>query len=162
MQTIAISGAQLNALFGVALTFIVAFVGGLLRQDSFNTPKLEWLNELIFHAVLLGLALAQTALGSQWGGSSISNFLIVAGTAYGALSTKYGSGLLEKVQSATSIGKAPPAPALYPSAEEIAAVVLQQLAQAYPVQANLPVEQQPTQALQVVRASTPPLPTQGG
>jgi hypothetical protein len=162
MQPLTISGAQMNAMFGAIMPVIVAFVAGLLRQDSFATPKLEWINELIFHVVILGLALAQTALGGTWGGSSISNFVIVASLSYGALSTKYGNGLLAKVQTASSIGKAPPAPApqlpqININVAALAALLLDELRK------SQPIDQQPTSqipALQVVRENTPP--QQGG
>jgi len=157
MQPLTISGAQLNAMFGAAMPIIVAFVAGFLRQDSFNTPKLEWINELIFHVVILGLALAQTALGGTWGGSSIANFVIVVSVSYGALSTKYGNGLLAKVQSATSIGKAPPAPAPALPQININVAALAALLTAELLKSQ-PIDQQPTTqmpSVQVVRESTP-------
>lgn len=180
--------SQLNTLFGVAMPAIVAFLAGLLRQDRLDTPKWEWINELLFHVVLLGMAFVQTMLGGQWGGSGVSNFVIVASLSYGALSTKYGSNFLQGVQSATSIRKLPPAPPAAPvvppiniNVEQLAQVLapmvaplftqhlnlaqLAQLLKSELLASNQSVEDMPTQTnLQIVRApaSVSMPPPQGG
>lgn len=149
-MTYTINLSQLNAVFGLAMPFVVGLVAGFIRQDGFAT----WLNELISHLVIILLAIAQTLLGGQWGGSSLANFLLIASLSYGVLSTRFGSQFQSKVQASTSLLKAPPEPPAL-TLESIAAVIAQQL-QAYNV-ANKPIDQQQTQAYQVVRTNTPPL-----
>jgi hypothetical protein len=155
-MTYTISLQQLNAVFGLAMPIIVGFVAGVLRQDGFAT----WLNELISHLVIVILAATQTLLGGQWGGSGIANFLIIASLAYGVLSTRFGAQFQGKLQTSTSLMKAPPAPPAL-TLESIAAVIAQQF-QAYMRQQ--PIDAQPTQQIQAVRTSTPPPPgfQQGG
>lgn len=147
-MTYTITLQQLNAVFGLAMPLIVGFVAGVLRQDGFAT----WLNELISHVVILALALAQTLFGGQWGGSGIANFVIVVSVAYGVLSTRFGAQFQGKIQTSTSLFKAPPAPPEL-TLEQIAAVIERQLAQFMRQQ---PLDAQPTQQIQAVRANTPP------
>jgi len=158
MLTISLS--QLNGYFGVAMPILVGLIAGLLRQDGFA----PWLNELISHLVIILLALAQTLLGGQWGGSSLANFLIVASIAYGVLATKFGSTLQGTIQTRTSVLKAPPPPPPL-TLDSIAAVVAQQLQryiQAQALSQSTRVDQIPTQQIPaVVRANTPPA-QQGG
>lgn len=148
-MTYTITLQQLNAAFAVAMPLIVAFVAGLIRQDGFAF----WLNELISHAVILVLATVQTLLGGSLGGSGLANFIIVVSIAYGLLSTKFGYEFQNKVQTSTSIFKAPPAPPAL-TLESIAAVIAQQF-QAYMRQQ--PIDAQPTQQIQAVRTNTPPI-----
>jgi len=153
MLTISLS--QLNAYFGVAMPILVGLIAGLLRQDGFAS----WLNELISHLVIVLLALTQTLLGGQWGGSSLANLLIVASIAYGVLATKFGSMLQSTVQTRTSVLKAPPPPPPL-TLDSIASVVAQQL-QAYlraqALSQSTRVDQMPTQQIPaVVRTNTPP------
>lgn len=132
------------------MPLIVGFVAGLIRQDGLA----PWLNELISHLVIVLLALAQTLLGGQWGGSSLANFLIVVSVAYGVLSTKFGHDFQGNIQTKTSLLKAPPAPPPL-TLESIAAVIAQQF-QAYMRQQ--PIDAQPTtQMPAITRTNTPPL-----
>jgi len=160
MLTISLS--QLNAYFGVAMPILVGLIAGLLRQDGFA----PWLNELISHLVIVLLALTQTLLGGQWGGSSLANFLIVASIAYGVLATKFGSTLQGTIQTRTSVLKAPPPPPPPLTLDSIAAVVAQQLQRYIQAQALSqsirPIPEMPTQQIPaVVRTNTPPV-QQGG
>ena len=149
-MTYTITVQQLNAVFGLAMPLIVGFIAGVIRQDGFA----PWLNELISHLVIVILAAAQTLLGGQWGGSGIANFVIIVSVAYGVLSTRFGSEFQGKVQTSTSIFKAPPAPPAL-TLESIAAVIAQQL-QSYMRQQ--PIEQQPTtQMPAITRTNTPPI-----
>ncbi len=157
-MTYTINLSQLNAAFGIAMPLVVGFIAGLLRQDGFA----PWLNELISHLVIVLLAVTQTLLGGQWGGSGLSNFLIIASLAYGVLSTRFGAQLQTKVQTSTSLLKAPPAPPAL-TLEAIAGIIAQQFQQ-YLAQSR-PIDQQPTTQLPAVtRTSTPPPPgfQQGG
>ena len=165
-MTYTIDLAQLNQYFVVALPIVVAFLAGLLRQDGFS----DGLNDAIFHVVLIGLAIAQTLLGGKLGGSSLSNFILALGLSYGTLAGKYKyspATLMNKVQGATSILKAPPAPVqpqipqitIDPNQMAVAlAARLKEELLASGLLAGQSVDQQPTQALQVVRTNTP----QGG
>lgn len=154
-MTYTISLQQLNAAFGLFLPLIVGFVAGVLRQDGFAS----WLNELISHLVIVILAATQTLLGGQWGGSGIANFVIVVSVAYGVLSTRFGTQFQGKVQTSTSLFKAPPAPPEL-TLEAIAGIISQQF-QAYLAQSR-PIDQQPTtQMPAIVRTNTPPV-QQGG
>lgn len=153
-MTYTINLSQINTYLVFVLPFIVAFVAGVLRQDGFEKTRYEWINEFIFHAVLLGLAAAQTLLGGNLGGSGLANFLFAVVASYALLDTKFGKSLLQNIQTPTSLMKAPPAPPAL-TLESIAAVIAQQL-QAYNVQ-NKPIDQQQTQAYQVMRSNTPPL-----
>jgi hypothetical protein len=152
MLTISLS--QLNAYFGVAMPIVVGLIAGLLRQDGFA----PWLNELISHLVIVLLALTQTLLGGQWGGSGLANFLIVAALSYSVLATKFGSTLQGTIQTRTSVLKAPPPPPPL-TLDSIAAVVGQQL-QRYIQAQSVRVDQMPTQQIPIVRTNTPPI--QGG
>jgi len=154
MLTISLS--QLNAYFGVAMPIVVGLIAGLLRQDGFA----PWLNELISHLVIVLLALTQTLLGGQWGGSSLANFLIVAALAYGVLATKFGSTLQGTIQTRTSVLKAPPPPPPL-TLDSIAVVVAQQL-QTYLRSQSIRVDQMPTQQIAAVRTNTPPPVQQAG
>ena len=152
-----ISLQQLNATFGAALPLLVATIAGLLRQDGFA----PWVNELISHLVIILLALAQTLLGGQWGGSSLANFVIVAALAYGVLYSRFGAAFQNTVQTKTSILKAPPEPPPL-SLDSIAAVMAQQLQAYLRAQAQSTyVDQLPTQQIPIVRSNTPP-PGQAG
>ena len=152
MLTIDLS--QVNTWFGIALPAIVAFIAGLIRQDNFA----PWLNELISYVVIVALAITQTILGGQLGGSSLSNFVIVTALAVAGIQTKYGQQFQVAVQRMTSIKKAPPAPAPL-SAEQIASIVVARLSAAGIVPAQpLSIDAQPTAQMQAVRISTPPPP----
>jgi hypothetical protein len=154
-MTYTISLQQLNAVFGLAMPLIVGFVAGMLRQDGFAS----WLNELISHLVIVILAATQTLLGGQWGGSGIANFVIIVSVAYGVLSTRFGTQFQGKIQTSTSLLKAPPEPPApaFPSAEEIASVVMRYISQQVRMQVGqVPLDAQPTQQIQAVRTSTPP------
>lgn len=149
-MTYTITVQQLNAVFGLVMPLVVGFIAGVIRQDGFA----PWLNELISHLVIVILAAAQTLLGGQWGGSSIANFVIIVSVAYGVLSTRFGSEFQGKVQTSTSIFKAPPAPPAL-TLESIAAVIAQQL-QSYMRQQ--PIDSQPTtQMPAITRTNTPPI-----
>jgi hypothetical protein len=155
-MTYTISLQQLNAAFGLIMPLIVGFIAGIIRQDGFA----PWLNELISHLVIVILAATQTLLGGQWGGSGIANFVIVVSVAYGVLSTRFGAEFQGKIQTSTSLFKAPPPVAPYPSAEEIASLVLEYI-QRFRIQA--PIDQQPTtQIPAVTRTNTPPPAGMGG
>ena len=149
-MTYTITVQQLNAVFGLAMPLIVGFIAGVIRQDGFA----PWLNELISHLVIVILAATQTLLGGQWGGSGIANFVIIVSVAYGVLSTRFGSQFQGKVQTSTSIFKAPPAPPAL-TLESIAAVIAAQLQQYMRQQ---PIDAQPTtQMPAITRTNTPPI-----
>jgi hypothetical protein len=155
MQSFTINSGQLNAVFGVAMPIIVAIVAGLVRQDRFPGR----VNDCISYAVIIVLAIIQTWLGGQFGGS-VGNFLLVAAWSIAGLHTRYGQDFQGSIQTATSIGKLPPEPPQLPTVhvnvEMLAALLLAELQKM-----QQPVDQQPTQSLQVVRENTPP-PPQGG
>lgn len=157
-MTYTINLAQLNTIFGVAMPGIVAFIAGLIRQDRFPSR----INDLISYVVIVILALVQTLLGGQFGGS-IGNFILVAAWSIAALHTRYGQDFQGKVQTATSIAKLPPAPAAPPALptvninpEQVAALILQNLnmpqlaallkSELLASNVAVPVPDQPTQA----------------
>lgn len=137
------------------LPLLVAFLAGVIRQDKFP----HWLNEAISYVVILALAIVQVYLLGKLTGNTIADFALVAAYMTAILHTSYGQQLQQAVQSnVLSLGKAPPAPSPYPSAEDIAAVVLAQLAAMYP---PVRVDQMQTQSVPAItRTSTPPV--QGG
>ena len=156
MLTINLSA--LSPLLTAFLPVFVAFLAGVLRQDKFP----QWLNEMLSYVVILALALVQVFLIGKLTGNAIADFALVAAYMTAILHTSYGQQLQQAVQTnVLSLGKAPPAPSPYPSAEDIAAVVLQQLAAMYPPQQSaIRVDQMQTQSVPAItRASTP---QQGG
>jgi len=150
--------SALSPVLTAFLPVFVAFIAGVLRQDKFP----HWLNELISYLVILALALLQVFLIGKLTGSAIADFALVAAYMTAILHTAYGQQLQQAVQTnVLSLGKAAPAPSPYPSAEDIAAVVLQQLAAMYPPTASVRVDQMQTQSIPAAtRTSTPP--AQGG
>lgn len=155
MLTIDLSA--LSPLLTAFLPLLVALIAGVLRQDKFP----HWLNEMLSYLVILALALLQVFLIGKLTGSAIADFALVAAYMTAILHTSYGQQLQQAVQTnVLSLGKAPPAPSPYPSAEDIAAVVLQQLAAMYPPQAPVRVDQMATQSVPAItRGNTP---QQGG
>ena len=156
MLTINLSA--LSPLLTAFLPVFVAFLAGVLRQDKFP----QWINEALSYLVILVLALVQVFVLGKLTGNTIADFGLVVAYMTAILHTSYGQQLQQAVQTnVLSLGKAPPAPSPYPSAEDIAAVVLAQLAAMYPPQAPVRVDQMQTQSVPAItRTSTPP--AQGG
>lgn len=156
MQNLTINGQQISMVFALAMPAVVAFLAGVLRQDRFPAR----INELISYIVIVLLAIVQTWLGGQFGGT-IGNFLLVMAWAAIGLHTRYGQDFQAAIQTATSIGKLPPAPPQIPqinvNVAQLAALLLAEFQKQ-----QQPIDMQPTSAMPVVvRESTSPV-QQGG
>ena len=87
--------SQLSPYYIAAMPAIVAFIAGIIRQD--RLPKLA--NEGITLGVVLILAFVQAVLGGKLGGSTLSDFAIVASYAGALAHTPLLASLQQYLQS---------------------------------------------------------------